>query len=195
MRSSPASPRTWASSSPNSEPPEPQHHPDDTPGRPTRPPFRVFGPVSGTRGEEGQGVSGPWRMRWQVAAGVVAILALPGGSASAAWIFPGGSAGARAVVAVSSGRAVRTPEPTYRWHGLRVPVGACGAMVHGRPWVLPCNDKRVVAYRRHVAHQRSQKRDAAAGTVVLGAAVAAVALLRRRRSGHPRTGRTVRHGA
>ena len=136
---------------------------------------------------------GPWRMRWQAAAVVAACLVVRGGAASAAWIFPGGLAGVR--VAASAGRPVRAPEPTYLWHGIRVPVGACGALVHGRPWVLPCNDKRVVAYRRHVAHQRSQERDAAAGTVVLGAAITAVALLRRRRSSHPRTGRPVRHGA
>ncbi len=104
--------------------------------------------------------------------------------ANAAWIFPGfagpstaGKAGVakgraatghHAVVAASSGRPLRQAEPTYVWRGIRVPVGACGAMVHGNAWVLPCTDPRVAAYRRQRAEHRAQHRDEwAAGAVAL----------------------------
>ena len=110
-------------------------------------------------------------MRWQVAAGVVAILALRGGVAWAAWTFPaGGVTEHHAVVAASTGRPLRHPEPTYVWHGIRVPVGACGAMVHGKRWVLACTDPRAVAYRRRRAQrERAVRRDEwAAGVVALG---------------------------
>ena len=123
-------------------------------------------------------------MRWQVASGVVAILALRGGVALAAWTFPaGGAARTSAVVASSTGRPLRHPEPTYVWHGIRVPVGACGAMVHGRPWVSACTDPRVAAYRR----QRAQRRDEWAAVAVMlvglggGGGLAAVRRRRRRR--------------
>ena len=122
-------------------------------------------------------------MRWQVAAGVVAILALWGGVASAAGTFPaGGAAQHHAVVVASTGRPLRHPEPTYKWYGIRVPVGACGAMIQGRPWVLPCADPRVVAYRRQRAQQSAQRRDegvvAAVALVGLGALGAWVAVRR-----------------
>ena len=125
-------------------------------------------------------------MRWQVASGVVAILALRGGVALAAWTFPaGGAAQHHAVVASSTGRPLRRPEPTYVWHGIRVPVGACGAEVHGRPWVLACTDPRVAAYRRQRAHQHAVRRDEWAAVAValvgLGAGGALVAVRRRRR--------------
>ncbi len=63
---------------------------------------------------------------------------------------------AGAVIPASAGRPMKVPEPTYRWHGLTVPVGACGAIVGGRAMVLPCGDRRVVAYR----HQRAEERAA-----------------------------------
>ena len=60
-----------------------------------------------------------------------------------------------AVIPASAGRPMQVPEPTYRWHGLTVPVGACGAIVGGRAMVLSCGDTRVVAYRRQRAEQRA----------------------------------------
>ena len=120
-------------------------------------------------------------MRWQVAAGVVAILALRGGVAVAAWTFPaGGTAQHHAVVASSTGRPLRHPEPTYVWHGIRVPVGACGAMVHGRPWVLACTDPRVAAYRQQQARHWEEWAVGALVLVGLGGAGGLAAVRRQR---------------
>ncbi len=105
--------------------------------------------------------------------------------ANAAWIFPGfagpstaGKAGVakgraatghHAVVAASSGQPMRHAESTYVWRGIRVPVGACGAMVHGNAWVLPCADPRAVAYRRLRAQHRDEWAAGAVALVGLGA--------------------------
>ena len=139
-------------------------------------------------------------MRWQVAAAAVATLALRGGVAWAAWTFSAdGTAQHHAVVAASTGRSLRHPEPTYVWHGIRVPVGACGAMVHGRPWVLACTDPRAVAYRRRRAQrERAARRDEwGAGVVVLGGLGAAggVAVVRRCRLGRAAVDGTRMHRA
>ena len=93
--------------------------------------------------------------------------------------------GGHATVASESGRPPRYPEPTYAWHGLTVPEGACGAMVAGRPWVLPCDDRRVVAYRRLVTRERARRHALLAGGLAAGVALAAGGLLvvRRGRSG------------
>ena len=116
-------------------------------------------------------------MRWQVVAGVVAVLALWSGVALAAWTFPaGGGARTSAVVASSTGRPLRHPELTYVWHGIRVPVGACGAVVHGRPWVLACTDPRVAAYRRPRAQHRDEWAAGGAALAGLGAVGAWVAV-------------------
>ena len=119
------------------------------------------------------------------------VMALTGASASAAR-----SAGAKptaphgALIPASEGRPMKVPEPTYRWHGLTVPVGVCGAVVSGRAMVLPCGDKRAVAYRRQRAAQRTAARRRAAerqwvglgGAVLLaGAGIGAGTRLARRR--------------
>ena len=80
--------------------------------------------------------------------------------AAAIWFLATGTAlaapaPASAIIRAVSGRPVTVPEPTYRWRGLTVPVGACGAVVGGRAMVLPCGDQRVVAYRRQRAAQRA----------------------------------------
>ena len=103
------------------------------------------------------------------------------------------SAAGHATVAATSGRPLLHPEPTYVWHGIRVPVGACAVVVGGHPWVLPCNAKRVVTYRRVRARQRARSRAilvwvAAAAGVGLGA-VGGWFVVRRRRH---RTGSTER---
>ena len=98
------------------------------------------------------------------------------------------TAGSHATVAASSGRPVAHPEPTYVWHRIRVPEGACGAVVGGHPWVLPCTDKRVVIYRRLRARQRARSVDLLAGGVAAAVGLGAVGgwfVVRRR--GH-RTG-------
>ena len=77
----------------------------------------------------------------------------------------------RAVIAASAGRPMQVPEPTYRWHGLTVPVGACGAIVGGRAMVLPCGDKRVVAYRRAAAARDRGFAAAAVAAILAGGAV------------------------
>ena len=66
---------------------------------------------------------------------------------------------ARAIIRAASGRPMKVPEPTYRWRGLTVPVGACGAVVSGRAMVLPCGDARVVAYRRQRAAAKRRAAD------------------------------------
>ena len=85
---------------------------------------------------------------------------------------------------------MKVPEPMYRWHGLTVPVGACGAVVSGRAMVLPCGDARVVAYRRQRAAQRAAAKRRAAdwwwaglgGAVLLaGGGIGARTRLARRR--------------
>ena len=81
--------------------------------------------------------------------------------------------GGHATVASESGRPPRYPEPTYAWHGLTVPAGACGATVAGRPWVLPCADRRVVAYRRLVTRQRARRHALLADGLAAGVALAA----------------------
>lgn len=86
---------------------------------------------------------------WPLA--VILWLAL-GSGASAAAALP---APTPAVIPASAGRPMKVPEPTYRWHGLTVPVGACGAIVGGRAMILPCGDTRVVAYRRQRAAERA----------------------------------------
>ena len=82
------------------------------------------------------------------------------GLASVIWFLAAGMAlaapaPASAIIRAASGRPVKVPEPTYRWRGLTVPVGACGAVVGGRAMVLPCGDKRVVAYQRQRAAERA----------------------------------------
>lgn len=118
------------------------------------------------------------------------------GLAAAIWFLAAGTAlaapaPASAVIRAASGRPVTVPEPTYRWRGLTVPIGACGAVVSGRAMVLPCGDRRVVAYRRQRAAQRAAATRRAADWwwVGAGAAVAGVGLaggtglvLRRRRT-------------
>ena len=123
-------------------------------------------------------------VRWRVGLALCGLLVVAP-AASAAWAFSGGGgrAGAagvasargdrHAVASVKDGRHVSRPEATYRWHGLTVPVGACGAMVGGRPWVLACTDERVAVYRRHVARRRAWDAAVVAGAAVLGAAIAA----------------------
>ncbi len=68
------------------------------------------------------------------------------------------------------------PLPTTRGpFGVRVPSGACAALVQGRVWVLPCEAPQVRAFRRW--------RRAAAG-LALGVG-AALLLPRRARRGAP----------
>ena len=131
-------------------------------------------------------------VRWRVGLALCGLLVVAP-AASAAWDLSrgGGQAmatgaasagGARhAVASVKAGRHVSRPEPTYRWHGLTVPVGACGAVVGGRPWVLACTDERVAVYRRHVARRRAWDAAVAAVAAVLGAAIAAGIGTRHRR--------------
>ena len=100
------------------------------------------------------------------------------------WLFFGGTAVAAtpgappargpAVIPAAAGRPMTVPEPTYRWHGVTVPVGACGAVVSGRAMVLPCGDARVVAYRRQRAAQRAAATRRAADRWWWGGAGAAV---------------------
>ncbi len=92
-----------------------------------------------------------------------------------------------AVIAAAAGHPVRVPDPTYRWRGLTVPVGACGAVVGGRAMVLPCADKRVVAYRR-----RTERRAAVLAAVLAVAAAilcggTVPAALRGTETGHGRS--------
>ena len=94
--------------------------------------------------------------------------------------------GGHATVASESGRPPQHPEPTYAWRGLTVPAGACGAVVAGRPWVLPCDDRRVVAYRRLVTRQRARGHALLAGGLAAGVALAVAGgllVVRRGRSG------------
>lgn len=86
-----------------------------------------------------------------------------------------------ALIAAAEGRPVKVPEPTYRWRGLTVPVGACGAVVDGRLMVLPCGDKRVAAYRRRRAAERAAvwRWTGAAGAAALVAGGSTLALWRR----------------
>lgn len=92
-----------------------------------------------------------------------------------------------AVIPASAGRPMKVPEPTYRWHAMTVPVGACGAVVNGRTMVLPCGDKRVVAYRRRRAEERAAarrwaaERDLTAVLVIAGGAAYATWRRRARR--------------
>ena len=100
------------------------------------------------------------------------------------------SAAGHATVVATSGRPLLHPEPTYVWHGIRVPVGACGAVVDGHAWVLPCNAKRVVTYRRLRARQRARMLDLLTGGLVAAVGLSAVGgwfVVRRRRH---RTGST-----
>ncbi len=88
---------------------------------------------------------------------------------------------AGAVIPAAEGRPLQISEPTYRWHGLTVPVGACGAIVGGREMVLPCGDKRVVAYRRQRAAERAADwRWAGAGAAAAVSSGVGFALWRRR---------------
>ena len=84
-----------------------------------------------------------------------------------------------AVIPASSGQPVKVPEPTYRWHGLIVPVGACGAIIGGRAMVLSCGDKRVVAYRRAMAERDWGTAGALAAAAILGGGLLALRRMRR----------------
>ena len=86
---------------------------------------------------------------------------------------------AGAVIPASAGRPMKVPEPTYRWHGLTVPVGACGAIVGGRAMVLPCGDRRVVAYRRAMAERDWGTAGALAAAAILGGGLLALRRMRR----------------
>lgn len=111
-----------------------------------------------------------------------ASAAAPARGVAAAVGGPHGTAPAD--VPVAAGRSPSVFEPTYRWHGLTVPVGACGAVVGGRAMVLPCDDRRVAAYRRRrVAEVRRLQwgAGAAAALAVSGAAALACAVRRRTR--------------
>ena len=60
-----------------------------------------------------------------------------------------------AVIRASQGRPVKVLEPTYLFHGIRVPMGACAIMAHGKPEVLACNAPVLRAQAR-VAAQTAQ---------------------------------------
>lgn len=97
------------------------------------------------------------------------------------------SVGAAVVVNVSHAEPAHMA--TYRGpDGSAIPVGACGAVVQGRLWVLPCGDPRVAAYRRQAAatadRERRMARLSLAGAVlalgVLGGGAAEVVSRRTR---------------
>lgn len=109
---------------------------------------------------------GAWLLLWWLIWGGVAA-ASPAPPTGA-----GGGVGGVVVVRSADGRAPAVPERTYRWHGLNVPAGACGAVVHGRSMVLPCRDARVVTYRRVLAGRRRLATAAAIGGLVVAGGVA-----------------------
>ncbi len=86
---------------------------------------------------------------------------------------------ATSVIPASAGRPMKVPEPTYRWRGLTVPVGACGAIIGGRAMVLSCGDKRVVAYRRAMAERDWVTAGALAAAAILGGVLLALRRMRR----------------
>lgn len=113
-------------------------------------------------GREGWGVRWLWPLAVWVLAGGVAWAAPPGPAHAArdAVVEHGvhrssavERAGRPAVIPAAAGRRPLVAERTYLWHGLRVPLGACGAVIQGRAQVLPCNVPAVRRYRARVAQQ------------------------------------------
>jgi hypothetical protein len=91
-------------------------------------------------------------------------------------------AGGYAIIPVAKGRPLKIPEPTYRFHGVRVPVGACGAVIDGHVQVLPCNASAARAYRVRAIRQAREVRlagDAGAGLLAVAAGWLAVTGARR----------------
>jgi hypothetical protein len=96
-------------------------------------------------------------------AGRLAAASVSGVVAAALWFAPGAVADAPASpppqpasgggpAAIDAAQARPAPLPTYPGPGgAPVPVGACGAVIGGRVWVLPCDAPQVQAYRRREA--------------------------------------------
>ena|GEM_PF-3486647 len=136
---------------------------------------------------------------WVVLGGVASAAPQVAGRPPQATVRKPATAGASADtpvdVAMAAGRPLKVPEPTYQWHGLTVPVGACGAVVGGRAMVLPCNDPRVGVYRKERLRERvaaarrwAWTRDAgAAAGVALAFAGGTVLIVRRRSAALGRT--------
>lgn len=79
---------------------------------------------------------------------------------------------------------------TYRGPiSIPIPAGACGAILRGQVWVLPCHDPGVVDYQRAAAATAAVRRrrrvteERGAAAVVLGCLVGSVAEIRRPRQG------------
>lgn len=117
-----------------------------------------------------------------VVLGTVLSLALGGTTLAAS---PSGSTTPAVVIEASQGQpAGMASYPGPRNTG--IPMGACGAVMGGKVWVLPCSDQRVVLYRhdRVAAAARAHGRQASvvAGLVVyLGALTGGMAELWQRR--------------
>lgn len=59
--------------------------------------------------------------------------------------------GKHGTIVAAKGRPMKVLEPTYLFHGLRVPMGACAIMVRGKPEVLACNAPVLRAQARAAA--------------------------------------------
>lgn len=110
------------------------------------------------------------------------------------WLGLGGVAaaasdGSAPPVLIQAGQGQPAHMATYRGPGgTPIPIGACGAVIDGRVWVLPCSDPRVVAYQQAEAARtaratRTQHERMAGAVVILAAGVAsAVEYIHRRRT-------------
>ncbi len=120
--------------------------------------------------------------------------------ASLVWAFAGGGGAAAAAgappppVVIDASVAQPAHMATYRGpDGAPIPVGACGAVIEGHVWVLPCSDPRVMAYRTAAAARAAQAAHRARdiesiAALALGAAAGAAAEWIHRRRLAPGTG-------
>ena len=93
----------------------------------------------------------------------------------------GRPSGKPAVIPAVAGHRPLVSERIYLWHGLRVPLGACGAVVQGRAQVLPCNVQAVRRYGARVAQQARYAWRGGGSALVLTAAGGVWWVGRRRR--------------
>lgn len=104
------------------------------------------------------------------------------------WLALGGVAAAASGTDVSASPVVIHADQGQPTHmatyggpgGVPIPVGACGAVIGGHVWVLPCSDPQVIAYQKaaaasaaRAAHTRNEI--LAGGVLVLAVAVGASA--------------------